>query len=71
MAKLLAVAKHSRPSRQYNQGVPLQQHAARLYPCNAHNQAQWVKAVQFLRSHQPSIWKLDTFVNQTPNTQRY
>lgn len=70
MAFLSAVAATGPKSRQYNQDVPLQEHAAHLYPESAHNQAAWIRAVQYLRRGPSSLWTLDKLVSAS-RTQRY
>ncbi len=58
-------------SGHYHQGVPLEKHAARLFPDNQFNQDAWIKAVRYLRRREPSIWKLDRPIGATANTSRY
>lgn len=70
MAKLAAVTANGEKSRQYNQGVPLEEHAARLYPESEHNQTAWIQAIRYMRRRLPSIWQLDTKV-LADKTQRY
>lgn len=70
MQKLAAVTVKAPKSRHYNQDVPLADHAARLYPESAHNQAAWVRSVQYLRRGPYSIWTLDKLVSVS-RTQRY
>lgn len=70
MAKLLAVTANAPKSRQYNQGVPLEENAARLYPESEHNQTAWIRAVRYLRRGASSIWTLDKLVTAS-GTQRY
>lgn len=62
MARLTAVST-TQKSRHYNQGTPLQEIAARLFPDSAFNQAAWTAAVAYLRSR--SLWVLD---GGTPTT---
>lgn len=71
MQKLTAIASKAPKSRHYNQSVPLEEHAARLYPDSQHNQSAWIKAVRYMRSHTPSIWQLDTQIRPDKNLQRY
>ncbi len=57
--QLASIAVPSRASGQYHQGMPLDEHAAQLYPDSEHNQAAWISAVQFLRRGRVSSWALD------------
>lgn len=70
MPKLSAVTGKAQKSRQYNQGVPLEENAARLYPESEHNQTAWIRAVQYLRRGASSLWALDKLV-QASVKQRY
>lgn len=70
MQKLAAVAATAQKSRHYNQDVPLEDHAARLYPESNHNQAAWIRSVRYLRRGAISIWALDRRI-QASSMQRY
>lgn len=69
--QLAAIAVPSRASGHYHQGIPLDEHAARLYPGSAHNQAAWVSAVGYLRRGRVSKWALDRPVTASSDTKRY
>lgn len=71
MQKLTAVTARQSKSRHYNQAIPLDEHASRLYPNSQHNQSAWIQAVRYMRSHTPSIWQLDTQVRPDKSLQRY
>lgn len=68
---LVALAVPSRASGHYHQGTPLKEHAARLYPDSAHNQAAWISAVQHLRRGRVSHWTLDRPVTASPDVKRF
>jgi hypothetical protein len=70
MRKLASVTAKTPQSRQYNQSVPLEENAARLYPESEHNQAAWIREVRYLRRGAASIWTLDKLVTAS-GTQRY
>lgn len=70
MATLTAIVSKGQKSRHYNQDVPLEENAARLYPESEHNQAAWIRAIRYMRRRSPSIWQLDTKV-LADKTQRY
>lgn len=70
MAKLTSVTAKTPKSRHYNQHIPLEENAARLYPESEHNQAAWIRAVRYLRRGASSLWTLDKLVTAS-STQRY